>query len=85
MQRGVISTGIFLVNSLMANSLPTYSAIEIKRLCLEMEVDQDFKILAELIDEEIHLYSPDELPVLVEASMIIFTRSLLKFSLKQLK
>lgn len=64
---------------------PTYSAYEVKRLCLEMESDGDFKILAELIEEEIDLYPVDQLPVLIEASMIIFTRSLLKYSLKQLK
>lgn len=69
----------------MANQQPTYSAQEVKKLCIEMEADQDFKILADLIEEEMHLYPVDQLPILVEASMIIFTRSLLKFSTKQLK
>lgn len=69
----------------MAKSLPTYSAAEIKKLCMEMELDQDFQVLSQLIEEEMHLYSADEIPILVEASMIAFTRSLLKFSNKQLK
>jgi hypothetical protein len=43
-----------------------------------------FKILAELIDEEIDLYEPEEIPVLMMASMIIFTRSLMKISLKNI-
>ncbi len=61
----------------MKNSGPTYTAQEILQMCLQP--DQDFKILAELIDEEIGLYSPDDIAILLQASMIIFTRSLLKF------
>ncbi len=50
-----------------------------------MDLDYEgFKVLSDLIDEEIDLYSADDLPVLVQASMIVFTRSLLKFSLKRM-
>jgi hypothetical protein len=64
---------------------PTYTANEIKELCAKADMDHDsFKVLAELIDEEIDLYEPEEIPVLMMASMIIFTRSLMKISLKNI-
>jgi hypothetical protein len=64
---------------------PTYSAHEIKAMCSKMDMDYNsFKILAELIDEEIDLYEPEDIPVLMMASMIIFTRSLMKISFKNM-
>jgi hypothetical protein len=64
---------------------PTYTANEIKAMCSKMDMDYNsFKILAELIDEEIDLYEPEDIPVLMMASMIIFTRSLMKISVKNL-
>ncbi len=64
---------------------PTYTAEQIKEMCSSMDLDYEgFKILSDLIDEEIDLYSKDDLPVLVQASMIVFTRSLLKVSLKRM-
>lgn len=53
-------------------------------MCQSMEVDSDFKILADLIDEEIDLYPDEDIPILMAASMIMFTRSMLKLSLKNL-
>jgi hypothetical protein len=54
-------------------------------MCSKMDMDYNsFKILAELIDEEIDLYEPEDIPVLMMASMIIFTRSLMKISVKNL-
>jgi hypothetical protein len=65
--------------------MPTYTANEIKAMCSKMDMDYNsFKILAELIDEEIDLYEPEDIPVLMMASMIIFTRSLMKISVKNL-
>jgi hypothetical protein len=62
---------------------PTYSANEIKAMCQKADMDYDsFKILADLIDEEIDLYPDEDIPVLMTASMIIFTRSMLKLSFK---
>lgn len=62
---------------------PTYTAQEIKTMCQSMDLDHEgFKILSELIEEELHLYPDEDIPVLMMASMIIFTRSLLKISLK---
>lgn len=73
-------TGIITVNK------STYTAHQIKAMCQNMELDYDgFKILAELIDEEIELYPAEDIPVLMMASMIAFSRSLLKLSLKNLK
>ena len=65
---------------------PTYTASEIKAMCSKMELDYEaFKVLADLIDEEIDLYSEDELVILCEASMMIFSRSMLKLSLKNIR
>lgn len=38
--------------------------------------EQGFRILAELIDEEISLYEPTDMFILAHASMMLFTRSL---------
>jgi hypothetical protein len=52
-------------------------------MCQKADMDYDsFKILADLIDEEIDLYPDEDIPVLMTASMIIFTRSMLKLSFK---
>jgi hypothetical protein len=70
----------------MKKTEPTYTATEIKAMCSKMDMDHDsFKVLAELIDEEIDLYEPEDIPVLMMASMIIFTRSLMKISLKNIR
>jgi hypothetical protein len=38
-------------------------------MCSKMDMDHDsFKVLAELIDEEIDLYEPEDIPVLMMAS-----------------
>jgi len=61
---------------------PTYSADEIKDMCLSMTLDfYSFKIFVELIDSELHLYNQEELNTLMQAGMIVFTRSLLMGSL----
>ncbi len=44
-----------------------------------------FKILAKLIDEEIDFYEGDDLMIIAEASMMLFTRSLLLGSIKFMK
>lgn len=51
---------------------------------MDME-HETFKILSDLIEEELHLYKEDELVILCECSMIMFTRSLLKISLKNVE
>ncbi len=65
---------------------PTYSALEIKRMCTDFSLECSiFKTIVELVEEEFHLYSEDDLVILMQASMIMFTRSLLKLSLNNLR
>lgn len=65
---------------------PTYSAIEIYRMCATVKVDYiTFKLLTELIEEEIELYSQDELIILMNASIIMFCRCMLEGALNYLK
>lgn len=64
---------------------PTYSAQEIKRLCTTIEVGYEgFKAIQEIIEEEIELYCEDDLIILCEASMIMFTRTMIYVSLRKL-
>lgn len=63
---------------------PTYTAQEIKEKVTQVNDIESYKILAKLIDEEIDLYEADDLPILTEASMKLFIRSLL-FGAKRLK
>lgn len=55
----------------------TYTAQEIKEFCLTADAEE-FKILAEIINEELELYSLEDLIIIMQASMILFTRSLIK-------
>jgi len=65
---------------------PTYSPQEIKTLCIELALDYGtFKILTDVIEEDLHLYSEEELITLCEASMIMFSRCLLMAGMKYLK
>jgi hypothetical protein len=65
---------------------PTYSALEIRQMCLEWPMEYStFKILVDIIEEDLDLYSVDELSILFEASMIMFTRSILQMSLKGMR
>lgn len=60
--------------------------MEIHEMCCKFVLDYDtFKTIVDLIEEEIDLYSSEDLIVLTQASMIMFTRSLLKLSLKNIK
>lgn len=65
---------------------PTYTAKRVKELCMTLEMDHDaFKVLVEVIEEEMDLYPEEDLVILLQASMIFFTRSLLQLSLKSMK
>ncbi len=65
---------------------PTYTAEEIRTMCITTSMHPEaFKILAELINEEIELYNQEDLIIIIEASMILFTRSLLMGSIKFMK
>lgn len=57
---------------------PTYTAADIKKLCMTLPVEYDtFKIMVDIIDEEISLYSQEDLIILTQASMIMFCRCML--------
>ncbi len=57
---------------------PTYTAEEIKEMCKAADFDfESYSKLAELIEEEIHLYSPEDLHVLAQASIIAMNRGLI--------
>jgi hypothetical protein len=62
---------------------PTYSPAEIRQMCQSIDVES-YKTLIEILDEEIDLYNDEELKELMNVSMIIFTRTLLRGSIKNL-
>lgn len=67
-------------------SQPTYTAIEIRDMCLSFELDfGTFKILIDLIESELPLYDENDLLMLTHASMIVFSRAMLKASLRFMK
>lgn len=50
-----------------------------------MELDHAaFKVLQELVDEEMDRYSPEDLVILAQASIILFSRTMLKLSIKNI-
>lgn len=56
---------------------PTYTAQQVKELCSTIKDIEAIRILAQLIDEEIDLYEGEDMGIIMNASMILFTRSLL--------
>lgn len=55
-------------------------------MCQNLEIEYGaLKILVELVEEEIDLYSEEDLIVITQASMILFNRSLLNGALKFIK
>lgn len=68
------------------SKVPTYTAMEIKRMCINFDLEYEtFKTIVDIVDEEIELYSDEELVLIMQASVIMFSRSMLKLSLKNLK
>jgi len=65
---------------------PTYKAEEIRKMCIELPMDHlTFSLLVDVIEEDLELYNEDELVILFQASMIMFTRSILQMSLKNMR
>jgi hypothetical protein len=61
---------------------PVYSATEIKKMCLTVDVSHEtFQLISDIIEEDFHLYSDSDLVILMEASMIMFARCMLISSL----
>lgn len=63
---------------------PTYSAIEIRNMAMKLNDAEGMLSLANLINEEMELYTEEDLPILTSASMIIIIRSLIIGSIKLL-
>lgn len=59
---------------------PTYTASDIKKMALVFEYDV-YSILLEQINDELDRYSAEELVTIIEASMIIFIKTLLHSTL----
>lgn len=65
---------------------PTYTANEIRKMCCSFELEYEtFKTIVDIVDEEIDLYSDEDLVFIMQASVIMFSRSMLKLPLKNLK
>lgn len=59
---------------------PTYTPDQLKDMAGKVTDYQAMKILSELINEEIDLYSAEEMKTITEATLILYNRSLiLKF------
>lgn len=57
---------------------PTYTATEVKKMCANFAFDYiTFNVLVNLIDDEFDLYEAEDLPILMDAAMIIFIRSII--------
>jgi hypothetical protein len=58
---------------------PTYTAAEIKKMCLAADFDHNsYKILVELIEKEIELYSAEDLAILAQSAIIVLNKGILK-------
>jgi len=65
---------------------PTYTAMEIRDMCINFKLEYDtFKVLVDLIEDELYLYSDEDLIILMQASVIMFSRSMLKLSLNNMR
>jgi len=65
---------------------PTYSAKEILSMCTHFSLEYSiFKTIVDIIEEEFELYSDEDLIILMQASVIMFSRSMLKLSLNNMR
>jgi len=65
---------------------PTYKATEILEMCTSLKLEYDtFKVLVDLIEDELYLYSDEDLIILMQASVVMFSRSMLKLSLNNMR
>ena len=55
-------------------------------MCTSFKLEYDtFKVLVDLIEDELPLYSDEDLIILMQASVVMFTRSLLKLGLNNMR
>ena len=65
---------------------PTYSALEIKDMCTNFSLEYSiFKTIVDIIEDEFELYNDEDLIILMQASVIMFSRSMLKLSLNNMR
>ena len=65
---------------------PTYSAEEIKSMCINFSLEYSiFKTIVDIIEDEFDLYNDEDLIILMQASVIMFNRSMLKLSLNNMR
>ena len=65
---------------------PTYSATEIKSMCINFSLEYSiFKTIVDIIEDEFELYNDEDLIILMQASVIMFSRSMLKLSLNNMR
>jgi len=65
---------------------PTYSAEEIKSMCINFSLEYSiFKTIVDIIEDEFELYNDEDLIILMQASVIMFSRSMLKLSLNNMR
>ena len=65
---------------------PTYSAEEIKSMCINFSLEYSiFKTIVDIIEDEFELYNDEDLIILMQASVIMFNRSMLKLSLNNMR
>lgn len=65
---------------------PTYTAMEIKKMVSTFAVEYEvFKTIVDIVEEEIDLYDEEDLIIITQASLIMFSRSMLKLSLKNIR
>ena len=65
---------------------PTYSAAEIKSMCINFSLEYSiFKTIVDIIEDEFELYNDEDLIILMQASVIMFSRSMLKLSLNNMR
>lgn len=61
---------------------PTYTAKEVKEFATTITDAAQMRAIAELITEEIDLYEEEEMAMMMQASMMIFIKSMMMASVK---
>lgn len=57
------------------NLVPTYTALEIKSMAVRLN-PESFRTMIPTIERDLELYSTEDLDILIQASMIMFTKSI---------
>lgn len=63
-------------------TMPTYTAMELKDLCKRDLGPEEFRTIANLINEEIDLYDEKDIELIIEVSFELLARSLISAHIK---